>query len=171
MANDKKKPAQVPHKPLSSIDFNQQDNDIAKTLLDRAPQDLVFKMSFVGQRQHLLFNHFRQLNSEEMNKQGLDGEEGSLLGLFAESHAAELREFVFTGVALQHLFHLKELEGLSGEASSLILVDIWDTLKSYIKTAEDQFKSQAKELPTMLTTLEKLKDQQKIKNEQEPETK
>jgi len=162
MSDDNKKSAQGPHKRLSSLDFDLSSDDIAKALLERAPQDLVFKMSFVGQSQHLLFNHFRKLISKEMKNQGLDVEQDSLLGLFAESHAAELREFVFTGVALQHLFHLNELEDFSEETSSLMLVDIWDTLKSYIKTAEEQFKSQAKELPNMVTTLEKLKDQQKL---------
>lgn len=136
----------------SSLNFQVDKGKITNALLDRAKEDLVFKMDFLGESQHLLFNHFRELISQELKSQGLKPDEDPLLGLFAEAHAAELRDFVFTGVSLQKLLRFKQIEELIGESSSLMLVDIWDTLEDLIDMAEKKFAEQAQDLPDFVAT-------------------
>ena len=136
----------------SSLNFQVDKGKITNALLDRAKEDLVFKMDFLGESQHLLFNHFRELILQELKAQGLKPDEDPLLGLFAEAHAAELRDFVFTGVSLQKLLRFKQIEELIGESSSLMLVDIWDTLEDLIDMAEKKFAEQAQDLPDFVAT-------------------
>ena len=136
----------------SSLNFQVDKGKITNALLDRAKEDLVFKMDFLGESQHLLFNHFRELILQELKSQGLKPDEDPLLGLFAEAHAAELRDFVFTGVSLQKLLRFKQIEELIGESSSLMLVDIWDTLEDLIDMAEKKFAEQAQDLPDFVAT-------------------
>lgn len=136
----------------SSLNFQVDKGKITNALLDRAKEDLVFKMDFLGESQHLLFNHFRELILQELKSQGLMPDEDPLLGLFAEAHAAELRDFVFTGVSLQKLLRFTQIEELIGESSSLMLVDIWDTLEDLIDMAEKKFAEQAQDLPDFVAT-------------------
>lgn len=136
----------------SSLNFQVDKGKITNALLDRAKEDLVFKMDFLSESQHLLFNHFRELILQELKSQGLKPDEDPLLGLFAEAHAAELRDFVFTGVSLQKLLRFKQIEELIGESSSLMLVDIWDTLEDLIDMAEKKFAEQAQDLPDFVAT-------------------
>ncbi|MBO6550686.1 MAG: hypothetical protein JJ964_13835 [Rhizobiales bacterium] len=136
----------------SSLNFQVDKGKITNALLDRAKEDLVFKMDFLGESQHLLFNHFRELILQELKSQGLKPDEDPLLGLFAEAHAAELRDFVFTGVSLQKLLRFKQIEELIGVSSSLMLVDIWDTLEDLIDMAEKKFAEQAQDLPDFVAT-------------------
>ncbi len=142
-------------KPTPPHNMDKPQDDICGQLLARAPQDLVFKMSFIGESQHLLFNHFREMITKELLRQGVDAKDDPLVGLFAEAHASELREFVLTGVSLQRLFRIKEVEDLIGDAASMMLVDIWDSLQRYIQSAEEQFVAQAKDLPEMFEKMER----------------
>lgn len=143
---------EMSHKKKSPINFQIDKSKVTNALLKRAKDDLVFKMDFLGESQNLLFNHFRELILNELNSQGFHPDEDPLLGLFAEAHAAELRDFVFTGVSLQRLLRFKEFEELLGEATSLMLVDIWDTLEDHIEAAEQRFSKQAKDLPKFIAS-------------------
>ena len=138
------------------FEFDGSKDDIATRLLQRASTDLVFKMSFIGQSHDLLYEHFRSYINDALKEEGLDPSTDPLIKLFVESHAAELREFVTTGVSLERLFHIKDVENVIGEQASVILTDIWDSLRDYIKTAEGQFKSQANDLPNLLKEIEQI---------------
>ena len=72
---------------------------------------------------------------------------------FRDAHAAELRDFVFNGVALSRHFRVGEIEFLTRDTEALMRVDIWDSLKSHIETAERQFQTQAQDLPKMLAAM------------------
>ncbi len=141
-------------KNRSNFDLGDSENDIAAKLLQRAADDIVLKISFVGESPHLLFNYFREMITEELQAQDLDPNEDPLLGLFAEAHAAELRDFVVTGVSIDHMIHVSELEQLETLSLTLLQTDIWDSLKKHIAMAEEQFKKQSKDLPKIIRGLD-----------------
>ena len=151
-----------PKRPTFEFDGSQ--DDIATRLLQRASTDLVFRMSFIGQSHDLRYEHFRRVINQALEEDGLDPSTDPIIKLFVESHAAELREFVITGVSLERLFHIKDIEQVIGEQANVILTDIWDSLRDYIKTAEEQFKSQAHELPKMLQESEQIQAANKKEN-------
>ena len=111
----------------------------AEAMVIRAPEDLVFTMRFLGQSQELLYSHFRAFLESELGKAGVSAEEHPLLPFFIDSHATELRDFVATGVALARPFSLGEIEFLTGDAETLMRVDIWDAIASHIDMAEARF--------------------------------
>lgn len=112
---------------------------IAEQVVARAPQDLIFTMKFLGQSQELLHSHFRAFLEQALAGAGITVESHPLLPFFIDSHAVELRDFVFTGVSLSRQFHLREIETLTGDAETLMRVDIWDALASHIDMAEARF--------------------------------
>jgi hypothetical protein len=71
-----------------------------------------------------------------------------MIHAFAEKHALMLRDFVFSGVSLSRQFRIEEMEELTGD--TMIRVDIWDQLRSYVSMAESQFRNQLPELPVVL---------------------
>lgn len=126
---------------------------IAEEIVRRAPQDLVFVMRFLGESQYRLMRHFQQFIREETARRGATAEEYPLLAHFVDAHAAELRDFVFNGVALSRHFRVGEIEFLTQDSEALLRVDIWDSLKSHIETAQRRFLTQADNLPRMLADM------------------
>jgi hypothetical protein len=126
---------------------------VAEEIVRRAPQDLVFVMRFLGESQYRLMRHFQEFIRAEAARRGATAEEYPLLARFVDVHAAELRDFVFNGVALSRHFRVDEIEFLTRDTESLMRVDIWDSLKSHIETAERRFRAQASDLPKMLAAM------------------
>jgi hypothetical protein len=60
---------------------------------------------------------------------------------------------VFNGVALSRHFRVGEIEFLTRDTEALLRVDIWDSLKSHVETAERRFLAQADDLPRMLADM------------------
>ena len=112
----------------------------------RAPQDLVFVMRFLAGSSTRCCATSGS-SSTEAARRGATAEEYPLFAHFVDAHAAELRDFVFNGVALSRHFRVGEIEFLTRDTEALMRVDIWDSLKSHIETAERQFQTQAQDLP------------------------
>lgn len=111
----------------------------AEQLVMRAPHDLVFTMKFLGQSQEILYAHFRRFLEMRLSEAGVTAAAHPLLPFFIDTHAVELRDFVATGVSLARPFRLGEIEFLTGDAETLLRVDIWDALSSLIDMAELRF--------------------------------
>jgi hypothetical protein len=126
---------------------------VAEEIVRRAPQDLVFVMRFLGESQYRMMRHFQDFIRSEAARRGATAEEYPLLAHFVDAHAAELRDFVFNGVALSRHFRVGEIEFLTQDTEALMRVDIWDSLKSHIEAAERRFLAQAQDLPRMLATM------------------
>lgn len=126
---------------------------LAGEIVNRADKDIVFAMKFLGESQIRVNNYFQKFIEHELAKRGVNRDNHALLQAFIDAHAAELREFVFTGVSLSRQFRMHEFEELLGDRTNVFRTDIWDTLSSYIKTAEDNFRAQAKDIPGLLARL------------------
>jgi hypothetical protein len=126
---------------------------IAEAIVRRAPQDLVFVMRFLGESQYQLMRHFQDFIRGEIARRGATSDQYPLLAHFIDAHAAELRDFVFNGVALSRHFRVGEIEFLTRDTEALMRVDIWDSLKNHIESAEQQFHIQAADLPRLLATM------------------
>lgn len=126
---------------------------IADDVVRRAPQDLVFVMRFLGESQYRMMRHFQHFIRAEAERQGATAAQYPLLAHFVDAHAAELRDFVFTGVSLSRQFRVDEIEFLTQDTEALLRVDIWDSLKNHIETAEKRFLAQAADLPRMLAAM------------------
>jgi hypothetical protein len=148
MPNDKD--SRGPPEPVA----NQADG-VTGDLVRPMPRDLVFVMRFMGKSQHRLQSHFQDFIRDELAASGVTAETHPMIHLFIENHSILLRDFVFSGVSLSCQFRVDEIERLTGDATSMIRVDIWDQLKSHIETAEKQFHSQASTLPKLLSAFEK----------------
>ncbi|MGP3697285.1 hypothetical protein [Rhodobacter sp. NSM] len=112
---------------------------VAERVLSRAPQDLIFVMRFLGESQDILQAHFRAFLTERLAAAGATPDEHPLLPFFIDSHASELRDFVFTGVSLARQFRLREIEELTGDAEATMRIDVWDAIASHIEMAEARF--------------------------------
>jgi hypothetical protein len=123
-------------------------SDVTTQLAGLMQRDLVFVMRFIGESQHLMQNHFHRFILDELAMTGVTPETHPMIHAFAEKHALMLRDFVFSGVSLSRQFRVEEMEQLTGD--TLIRVDIWDQLRSYVGMAENQFRSQLPELPVVL---------------------
>ena len=124
-------------------------------LVKLMPRDLVFVMRFMGESQYRLQTHFQDFIRSELAAGGVTAETHPMIHLFIESHAIQLRDFVFSGVSLSRQFRVAEIEHLTGDTTSMLRVDIWDQLKNHIDTAESQFRSQVDGLPGLLSAFEK----------------
>ncbi|SEM51594.1 hypothetical protein SAMN04488103_101361 [Gemmobacter aquatilis] len=132
----------------------QDSRKIAQDVVARAPQDLVFTMRFLGQSQELLHSHFRAFLERALAEAGVTVAEHPLLPFFIDSHAVELRDFVFTGVSLARQFRLPEIETLTGDAETMLRVDIWDALANHIDMAEARFSEGITRVVTLLMEAE-----------------
>lgn len=126
----------------------------AEDIIDRVEQDVVFSMQFLGESQYLLTRHFSKFIAAELARHGVDQEGHPLLQVFVDTHAAELRDFVFSGTALSRQFRIGEIEALLGDSINLLRTDIWDQLSKYIVSAETQFQAQASDFPALLAQME-----------------
>ena len=126
----------------------------AEGIIARAEQDLVFSMQFLGESQYALTRHFSKFITAELARHGVNRENHPLLQVFVDTHAAELRDFVFSGTALSRQFRIGEIEALLGDSTNLLRTDIWDQLSNNIASAETQFQAQAKDFPALLAQME-----------------
>lgn len=131
---------------------------VADEVVQRAPQDLVFVMRFVGESQYRMMRHFQQFIRAEAERQGASAAHYPLLAHFVDLHAAELRDFVFTGASLSRQFRIGEIELLTRDSEAMLRVDLWDSLRSHIETAERRFLAQAADLPRMLAAMGMARD-------------
>lgn len=127
---------------------------VAEAILRRAPQDLVFLMRFLGESQHLLQVHFRDHIAAGLAARGVTRERHPFLQAFIDSHATELREFVYTGMSLSRQFRIREIEELTGDSFQVLRMDIWDALVANIELAERRFAEEADALPALIASLE-----------------
>ncbi|GMG83120.1 hypothetical protein LNKW23_23330 [Paralimibaculum aggregatum] len=128
--------------------------EVAGSLVARAPQDVVFVMRFLGESQLLLQRHFKDYITEELGSRGASHDTHPLLQYFIDVHAAELRDFVFTGVSLSRQFPIREIEVLTGDTGNVMRVDLWDALRGHIEMAERKFRTEAEDLPRLLAGIE-----------------
>lgn len=129
----------MPDRDTRGFSASTPSRQIAESMIARAPQDLVFVMRFLGQSQEMLYGHFRSFLEDALARAGATPERHPLLGFFIDAHAVELRDFVFTGVSLSRHFRLREIEALTGDAETVMRVDIWDAIASHIDAAEARF--------------------------------
>ncbi|MEO0819286.1 MAG: hypothetical protein AAF074_02570 [Pseudomonadota bacterium] len=127
---------------------------LAQDILDRAPRDIIFTMQFLGEAQYKVLKYFQDLVIRELEARGIRREDHALLQIFIDSHATEMRDFVFHGVALSRPFRIEEIERLLGDTTSVIRTDIWDALRSHIDTVERKFVDEADDLPRQLEAIE-----------------
>jgi len=128
--------------------------DAAQAITRRVPQDVVFAMRFLGESQLLLQDHFRAFIAAELERHAVTRDTHPLLQYFIDSHAMELRDFVFAGVGLSHQFRLHDFERLARDPATIMQMDIWDTLVSHIETAERRFLDEVADLPRLLDRIE-----------------
>ena len=133
-------------------------SNVADEIVRRAPQDLVFVMRFLGESQYRLLRHFQSFVRAELTRRDATLTEHPLLTPFVDRYAGELRDFVFGGVSLSRQFRIAEIESLIGDTTSLMRLDIWDSLKSHIETAESSFLAQVDDLPTLIAVLDGERD-------------
>jgi len=119
-----------------------------------SPPELVFALTFIGASQNEMPQLFRKFVAAELNDRGVDQDDHPFLQVFIDTHAAELREFVFEGVSLTKQFRVTEIERMLGDTIGLFRTDIWDALTSHIKMAEEHFQKQAKDIPALLEKME-----------------
>ncbi|XWN29284.1 MAG: hypothetical protein ROR55_17485 [Devosia sp.] len=127
---------------------------MAKEIVERAPQDVVFSMTFIGESRQRLFNFFEGVIRQEVEARG-GSLTSDLVRPFVDEHASKLRDFVLTGAALSRQFRLEDMERLLGDRTMVTRVDLWDSLTQHIEAACAQFRAQADEIPEMLETLER----------------
>lgn len=128
--------------------------DVAEAVIARAPQDVVFVIRFIGGSQAMLHDHFRAFIEAELTRVGATTERFPMLPFFVDSHARELRDFVFTGVALDRPFRLPEMEALTGDVGLMMRVDLWDSVASHIVAAQQRFLSGLEAAVATLETAE-----------------
>lgn len=127
---------------------------LAAHIVARAPRDLMFVMQFVGEAQYAVLKYFQDLVIEQLASRGIRREDHALLQIFIDRHATEMRDFVFSGVALSRPFRIAEIERLLGDSTGVMRTDIWDALRSHIDTVETRFRAQADALPGQLAAIE-----------------
>lgn len=131
--------------------------ETAAALVARAPRDVVFSLSMVGESREILLRHFEMLIRGEIERRGgaLDAD---LARPFIDTHAAQLRDFVLAGVALSRQMRLEQIERLLGDSDRLTRVDLWDALRSHIAEAERRFHAEAQAIPALLSELGTARD-------------
>lgn len=145
-------------------DMPEHDNDaaaapagggaLAQEIMQSAPRDIIFTMQFLGEAQYKVLKYFQDLVIRELESRGIRREDHALLQIFIDSHATEMRDFVFHGVALARPFRIEEIERLLGDTTSVIRTDIWDALRTHIETVEHKFVAEADDLPRQLAEID-----------------
>jgi hypothetical protein len=128
--------------------------DLAQEIIDRAPDDIIFTMQFLGEAQHRVLRYFQDLVIRELEARGIRRENEALLQIFIDRHAAEMRNFVFAGASFARPFRLEEIERLLGDSTGVVRADIWDALRNHIDAAERRFRGEADDLPRQLAAIE-----------------
>ena len=117
---------------------------LAQRIVELASRDLVFTMQFLGESQYRVLDYFQRLVIRELEARGITRESHALLQIFIDSHACEMRDFVFNGVAMARPFRLEEIERMLGDTASVIRADTWDTLRAHIESVEAKFLSRGR---------------------------
>ena len=115
--------------------------ELAAIILDKVERDVVFTLRIRGESLDLLSRHFQGFIEHALGSNGVDYGDHPLLRLFVESHSRELTDFVVNGMALSHQIDLRAFERFGGDSTHLLRADIWDSLRSYIESAEHHFLS------------------------------
>lgn len=129
-------------------------SDLAQEIVERAPRDLVFVMQFVGETQYKVLKYFQDLVIRELEARGIRREDTALLQIFIDRHATEMRDFVFSGVALSRPIRIEEIERMMGDATKVFRGDVWDALRSHIDMVESKFVREADDLPRQLAAID-----------------
>lgn len=124
--------------------------DVTADLVRLMPRDAVFMLRFLGESQLRLQRHFHDFIEAELARNGVTPDSHPMIHGFIETHARTLRDFVFAGLSMAHQVRLPEMERLTGDATFLLSVDVWDALRTHIEMAERQFRTQAPGLPDQL---------------------
>lgn len=127
---------------------------LAEEIVARAPSDLLFVMQFVGETQYRVLKYFQDLVIRELAARGIHREDTALLQIFIDRHATEMRDFVFSGVALSRPMRIGEVERLMGDSTNVLRTDIWDALRSHIDSVEAKFVAEADDLPRQLASID-----------------
>lgn len=127
---------------------------LAGEIVAEAPRDLVFVMQFVGEAQYKVLKYFQDLVIRELASRGIHREDTALLQIFIDRHATEMRDFVFSGVALSRPIRIAEIERLMGDTTNVLRTDIWDALRSHIDAVEGKFVAEADALPLQLAAID-----------------
>lgn len=127
---------------------------LAREIIENAPRDLVFVMQFLGESQYRVLHYFQQLVIRELEKRGVSRQDHALLQVFIDSHACEMRDFVFNGVSMARPFRIEEIERMLGDKANIVRADAWDTLRSHIESVETKFLREADGLPRQLAEIE-----------------
>jgi hypothetical protein len=130
---------------------------VASMILDNANRDIAFIVRISGESLDLLARHFQSFIENELKKNGVFYGDHPLLRLFVETHSRELTEFVVNGIALSHQLGLQAFERMGGDSMRLLRADLWDTLRSYIETAEQHFMSGLGGLQDILTEVQEMR--------------
>ena len=112
---------------------------VASRILAQADRDIAFVIQLVGESQYLLVSHFVTFIEVELGKEGVAYGDHPLLRPFIETHARELAGFVMNGIALRHQIGMKAFERLAGDPLRLLRADLWDSFRSLIEDAEQNF--------------------------------
>ena len=134
-----------------------QSTAVASTIIDNADRDIAFIVRISGESLDLLSRHFQSFIESELRNNGVFYGDHPLLRLFVETHGRELTDFVVNGIALSHQLGLQTFERMGGDSMRLLRADLWDTLRSYIETAEQHFLSGLGGLQDILTEVEEMR--------------
>ena len=143
-------PKQIPNMPPTSDGASA----LAQDIIEHASRDLVFVMQFLGEAQYRVLHYFQELVIGELEKRGITREEHALLQVFIDSHACEMRDFVFNGVSMARPFRIEEIERMLGDKANVVRADAWDALRSHIESVERKFLAEADDLPRQLSEIE-----------------
>ncbi len=127
---------------------------LAQQIVANASRDLVFVMQFVGETQYRVLRYFQDLVIRELEARGIRREDNALLQIFIDRHATEMRDFVFSGVALSRPIRIEEIERMMGDSTKVFRGDVWDALRNHIDTVESRFLAEADSLPDQLAAIE-----------------
>ena len=114
---------------------------VASMIIDNANRDIALIVRISGESLDLMSRHFQSFIESELRNQGVLYGDHPLLRLFVETHGRELTDFVVNGIALSHQLGLQTFERMGADTTRLLRADLWDTLRSYIETAEQHFLS------------------------------
>lgn len=127
---------------------------LAEEIVALAARDLVFVMQFMGESQYKVLRHFQELVIDELAARGIRREDHALLQIFIDKHATEMRDFVFSGLAMSRPVRVEEMERMMGDTTNVLRTDVWDALRSHIDAVELRFLEEADSLPDQLAAIE-----------------
>ncbi len=144
----------MPQQPPNWPHYPDGPSALAQEIIERASRDVVFVMQFLGESQYRVLHYFQELVIRELERRGITREEHALLQVFIDTHATEMRDFVFNGVSMARPFRIEEIERMLGDKENMVRTDTWDALRSHIESVEQKFLREADLLPAQLAGIE-----------------